>query len=274
VDVQGAPEGVGRSAALYTPEAVRVDLPLADVGTRALAALLDLMLLLSLVYIVLLLGLAAGGFLAVAGGGDGAAWVFVAALVLYFLVLWGYPTGSEVLFRGRTAGKAALGLRVVTVDGAPIRFRHAAIRGLFAFVDFYLLLGIPALVTALCTRRGQRLGDLAAGTVVIRDRAAGAAADQPVRFAVPPALASYAATLDVRGLAPADYAVVRRFLLRASTLRPEHRARVAADLANALAELMGHVPPPGTHPEALILCTAALVQAQGAPVPGPTPAPL
>lgn len=248
-----------RRSALFTPEAVRVDLPLADVGSRTLAILIDLVVIFSLLYLVLLLSAIGVGVGLQAGGGPG--WVaIVAVLVLNFLVLWGYPTGCEVWFNGRTAGKAALGLRVVTLDGAPIRFRHAAIRGLFAFIDFYLFLGIPALVSALVTRKGQRLGDLAAGTVTIRDRTGGGVADQAVAFQVPPSLLAYARTLDVRGLTTADYAVVRRFLLRAGSLRPPHRERVATDLANALADRMRHRPPAGTHPEALLLCTAALLQ--------------
>ncbi|CAN5197321.1 hypothetical protein BH23ACT9_BH23ACT9_00310 [soil metagenome] len=251
----------GRQSALYTPEAVRIDLPLADVGSRTLAILLDLLIMFTILYAVLLAAIAAVGGFAAAGLESGPGWVVVVmVLLLNFLVLWGYPTGAETLMKGRTPGKAALGLRVVTADGAPIRFRHAAIRGLFAFVDFYILLGIPALITALVTRKGQRLGDLAAGTVTIRDRKSAGAADEAIFWQVPPQLHAYAATLDVRGLSAQDYALIRRFLLRAATLAPEHRERVATDLANVLARRMHHTPPPGTHPESLLLCTAALLQ--------------
>jgi uncharacterized RDD family membrane protein YckC len=264
-------DSTARRSELYTPEAVRVDLPLAEVGSRTLAILIDLVAMGILLYAVLIASVAAAGITG-AGFDDGPGWVVVVlVLLLNFLVLFGYPAGTETLMKGRTPGKAAVGLRVVTVDGAPIRFRHAAIRGLFAFVDFYLFFGIPALVTALLTTRGQRLGDLAAGTVLIRDRV-DAGADQPVTFSVPPALSSYAATLDVSGLSASDYAVVRRFLLRASSLEPDHRIRVATDLANVLADSMGHRPPAGIHPEAMLLCVAALAQAgpdtSGAPTAG------
>ncbi len=249
-------------SALYTPEAVRVDLPLADVGSRTLAILIDLFLMASLLYFVLVAAFLSMG--SIFDDTTGPGWVTVVSiLVLNFLILWGYPVACETKFRGRTAGKAALGLRVVTTDGAPVRFRHAAIRGLFAFVDFYLFLGIPALVTALVTRKGQRLGDLAAGTVTIRDRSLGGPADQAVFFQVPVGLQTYAATLDVRGLTAADYALVRRFLLRSNALRPAHRSRLATDLTNHLASRMQHRPPSGTHPEALLLCVAALLQQGG-----------
>lgn len=261
----------GRRSGLYTPEAVRVDLPLADLGSRTLAILIDLFVMAALLYMVAMAALLALGPFAEEVA-PGSPWIVVVAILLVnFLILWGYPVFCETRFRGRTAGKAALGLRVVTAEGAPVRFRHAAIRGLFAFVDFYAFLGIPALVTALVTSKGQRLGDLAAGTVTIRDRSGRGPADQAVLWQIPQNLRGYAATLDVRGLTTADYALVRRFLLRAGSLRPEHRTRVATDLANLLAQRMGHRPPAGTHPEALLVCVAALMQQHGdAPTTTPT----
>ena len=90
--------------------------------------------------------------------------------LLTFVVLWGYPTVMETLWRGRTIGKIALGLRVVTVEGAPVRFRHAAIRATLGLVDFLLTSGAGAVVSVLMTHRSQRLGDLVAGTVVLRER--------------------------------------------------------------------------------------------------------
>ncbi|MEE8599670.1 RDD family protein [Euzebya tangerina] len=275
----------GRRADLYTPEAVRVDLPLADLGSRSLAILLDLFLMGVLYYLLLLAVILAGGIVGAAdavAGGPG--WILTVLIVAFtFAILWGYPVVLETRLRGRTPGKAALGLRVVTVDGGPVRFRHAALRGLMTIFDFYAFAGIPALITALVTKKGQRLGDLVAGTVTIRDRESGGTAAQAVQFVIPPALLAYAGTLDVRGLTAADYAGVRRFLLRAGSLEPEHRTRVATDLANVLANRMAHRPPAGTHPEALLLCVAALMQQQGAvqaappwsppsaPTPGPGP---
>ena len=259
----------GRRSNLYTPEAVRVDLPLADLGSRTLAIIIDLILMGILLYIVSLAVVLAASLAAFVDGAGPGWLLIVLSVALSFGIFWGYPVGLETRLRGRTPGKAALGLRVVTLDGGPIRFRHAAVRGLLAFVDFYLFLGIPALITSMVTRKGQRLGDLAAGTVTIRDRAPSATAGQAIAFAVPPALQSYAATLDVRGLSAADYATIRRFLLRAKTFDARNRNRVAVDLANALSGKMAHRPPAGTHPEALLLCVAALMQQTGGGTPQP-----
>src|SRR5690606_24867813 len=141
-------------APLVTPEAVVVDLPLAGVGTRAAALALDLLIqFAATLVLVLLLGVAVSRTDA-----DVPAWVVVVAfLTLYVAVFWGYPIAMETLTRGRTVGKLALGLRVVTVEGAPVRFRHAFIRAAFGLVDVHLLSGLIGLVTALTTRRTQRL---------------------------------------------------------------------------------------------------------------------
>ena len=88
------------------------------------------------------------------------------------LALVGYPVTVETLSRGRTVGKLALGLRVVADDGGPVRFRQALVRGLAGVVECWLLAGIPALITSMLSARGKRLGDIFAGTFVLRERAA------------------------------------------------------------------------------------------------------
>lgn len=270
--MSGAPRYIdpsGRRDALVTPEAVALDLPIADLGTRALSSLIDLTVIFTASYFVAALGAVAIGVGLEASGGP--EWVAVVlVLVLSFAAFWGLPVLSETLWKGRTPGKAAMGLRVVTLDGGPVRFRHAAIRWLLALIDFYLLLGVPAIVTAMVTRRSQRLGDVAAGTVVIRDKERVHAHDHPIEWQIPPALRHYAGTLDTGALGAEDYALVRSFLLRSGGLAPAHRTRVAEEVATAVAGRMRHTPPPGTHPEALLLCTAALLQQrQRAPVVAP-----
>lgn len=266
MEEHGGAAGPGR---LVTPEAVPLDLDLASVGPRAVGAILDF--LLEAVALLVLASLVFG--VLVTGSLPGAATVAI-FLLLYVLVFWGYAIALETLWRGRTLGQAATGLRVVTVDGAPIRFRHAAIRAALQLVDFHLpfLPGVPAVLASLLTSRNQRLGDLVAGTVVVRERSGGGRA-QPVFFTIPWGLEGYAETVDVTGLPPADYAAVRRFLLRAGALPGQVRLELAASLAATIAGRLGHVPPTGTHPEAFLVIVAAKVQARTAPVP-PQPAPV
>jgi hypothetical protein len=199
-------------------------------------------------------------------------WVAV-AIVLVLLPAWwlGYFIAFETLWRGRTPGKAALGLRVVTTEGAPVRFRHAAIRALLGLVDFALASGFFAVIFILLTRDNQRLGDLVAGTLVLRERS-GLAAPAPVSFAPPPGLEAYTATLDTSRLSIEEYQAVRTFLLRAASLPPGPRAALALQLANPLAARLRPPPPAGISPEQFLRCVgAAHQQRQRQAAWGPAP---
>lgn len=244
---------------LITPEAVVLQFETAGLGSRTLAVMIDLAIQ------GVLLIVASIPLVALAGSGTSATGGIVVALLVFTVVLLGYPIAFETLWRGRTPGKAALGLRVVTTEGAPIRFRHAAVRGFLIPVDLYLTSGAGAVLSVLFSSDNQRLGDLAAGTLVLRQRT-GARAPTPVSFQVPPGYEPYAATLDPAGLTDDDHIAVRSFLLRAASLPPETRHALGVQIATTVAGHMGHTPPPDTHPEAFLACVAAVHQARaGAP---------
>lgn len=233
-----------------------LDLRQAGLGSRFLAISIDWLVQIALGVALIIPGIA----LASDNSGLGIALFFI----FLFLVILGYPVIMETLWRGRTLGKAAMGLRVVTVDGAPIRFRHAAIRGALGLVDFYLTSGAGAVLSALLTARGQRLGDLVAGTIVLRERT-GLAAPAPTQFSVPPDLESYVATLDVSALRAQDYQTVRSYLLRAPALTPEVRYRLAVELADPVLPRLRPPPPPGIHPAWFLICVATAYQRRNAP---------
>ncbi|HUH06600.1 MAG TPA: RDD family protein [Egibacteraceae bacterium] len=259
----------GQGSGIVTPEAVRLEFQPAGIGSRALALLLDGLLQLSALFVI---AFAAGVLIPAAGAGF-PEWVGVTmALLLVFAVFWGYPVALETLWRGRTLGKAAMGLRVVTVEGAPVRFRHAAIRALLTLVDFWLTSGAGAVLSALLTPRHQRLGDLAAGTMVLRERVSGPP-PVAVRFGVPPGAEGYAATLDPAGISSDDYQKVRTFLLRAGALDPRVRADLAVRLAQPLAQRIGHAPPAQVSPELFLVCLAARYQERGMGTPPPAALP-
>lgn len=242
---------------MVTPEAVPLELVPAGIGSRFLALVIDWLIQAALAMAVLL-GLAP--FTDGVPGGVGVA----VLLVLLTLVVLGYPVILETLWRGRTVGKAALGLRVVTVEGAPIGLRHAVIRGALGLVDFPLTSGAGAVISVLCTSDNRRLGDLAAGTLVLRERS-GLRSPAPVRFDVPAPLAGYASTLDVAILGAAEYRAIRTFLLRSASLRPEARHHLAVQLATPLSDRVGPRPPAGTSAEAFLVAVAAVHQARQAP---------
>jgi len=243
-------------ARMVTPEAVALEFRTANLGSRILAYLVDM--------VVVVAGILAGLFaVALIGQASDVVvpdWVAL-TLVLVLLPAWwlGYFIAFETLWRGRTLGKAALGLRVVTKEGAPVRFRHAAIRGLLGLVDFFVAGGFFAVVFILFTRDNQRLGDLVAGTLVLRERSA-LAAPAPVTFTPPPGLEHYTATLDPGGLTTEEYQAVRTFLLRAASLPPGPRSALALQLANPLAGRLRPPPPAGVSPELYLSCVAAAYQ--------------
>jgi uncharacterized RDD family membrane protein YckC len=257
---------------VVTPEAVPLELETANIGSRCLAVMID-WLIQGATLFALIVGFTAlvGATNTHVGAGVAAAFFFL----LTFIALWGYPTVMETLWRGRTIGKAALGLRVITVEGAPVRFRHAAIRATLGLVDFILTSGAGAVISVLLTPRSQRLGDLVAGTVVLRERT-GLQAPVAVEFPVPQGLEAYAQSLDVARMTGDDYRAARTFLLRAGSLAPAVRYDLALAIAEPVAARVQPAPPAGVPPEAFLLCVAAVYQhrqARQGPVRAYTPVP-
>lgn len=235
-----------------TPEGVSVEVVLAGAGSRFGAILLDCAVQLVLLFACLFVAGAIGG----AVGGSSSGPLDVGALsVLAFLVLFGYFIVLEAITGGRTLGKLAAGLRAVRVDGQPMGFRRSVVRTMLRLVDVYLTLGMVGLGFIVGTPRNQRLGDLAAGTVVVRERRAAQtrattalATGLPVAPGGPvPVLSAYAAPLDARGwdvtAVTSDEAVLaERFLRSRFGYTAAARARLAARLANQLGPKVAGAP--------------------------------
>jgi uncharacterized RDD family membrane protein YckC len=235
-----------------------------SVPSRALAQLIDLFIRLGMAYIVLLVLLLVLQPL-------GTTIVVIGVVLSIFFIIFGYPVLFETRWNGQTLGKRLFGLRVVTVEGAPVRFHHAAIRAVVAIVDFFIPpIGVTATFCSLLNRRNQRLGDIFAGTIVLREHT-GAAFPVPVSFAPMMGYETYARSLDVGGITPDQYAVIRSFLVRVNTLTPEARGQIGLRLANSVATGMHHTPPPGVTPEAFLVSVAAAYQLRqgGPPIPLP-----
>lgn len=230
---------------LVTGEAVVVELRVAELASRLLALVVD-----GLVQLTVLVA----GTLLLAGLGTDPALAAGLTLLLAVAVLVGYPATCETLTRGRTLGKLALGLRVVREDGGPVRLRQALVRALAAVVEIWALSGVVAFVVALTSSRSQRVGDLLAGTLVVRDRSP-AARSGPA--GMPPGLAGWAEGLDLSRL-PGDLALAaRQYLTRWAELDPGARAAMGARLAGAVAEHVSPTPPPGVSPEAYLAAVLA-----------------
>ncbi|MDR3360586.1 MAG: RDD family protein, partial [Bifidobacteriaceae bacterium] len=156
------------------------------------------------------------------------------------------PATVETLSRGRSLGKLAAGIRVVRDVGGPLAARQAITRALVAVFETWALLGSVAFVTMLFNSRGKRVGDLLAGTYVMRTRGVRL---QVLALAMPRELASWAALADIGGVSDRLALRVRQFLLRADSLSPSTRRQLAHELAAEVGSKVAPPPPPGTHPE-------------------------
>lgn len=237
-----------------TPEGVELELVLAGVGSRLAAALVDFLVKAGL---LLALWIVAG---AVGNEGGGGFLVGVLA-VASFLVWFGYDVAFETMASGRSPGKQAAGLRVVRLGGESVGFLTAAVRNLLRLVDMQpgILYAVGAM-TVLFSRRNQRLGDLAAGTLVVRERRA------PLWPGRSPgtdfAMADRYAAWDVSAVTSFELVTVRRFLERRWQLDPPARARLGWELAERLRPKVAGTPP-GLHPEQFLEALAEAKTARG-----------
>jgi uncharacterized RDD family membrane protein YckC len=234
------------SPSLVTGDAVVLDVQIAQLPVRAVGALIDIAVMVTLNAVgTLLWALTLSQF-------DPA---FSGAVVIIFVVLVfvGYPLVFETTTRGRSLGKMAMGLRVVSDDGSPERFRQALFRALAAVVEIWMFFGAPAVICSMISPTAKRIGDVFAGTVVISERGP-KTAPPPV---MPPALAWWAASLQLSGLSPDQAELARQFLSRANQLDPPLRDQMAGRITADLVARISPPPPPGTPPQYVLAAVLA-----------------
>lgn len=236
---------------IVTPEAVVLDVDAAGLGSRLAANLLDLLIM-----------VVAGIFLAVAGFffDSTVGFVVVIALIAFLPSIFGALT--EGLWNGRSPGKSAVGLRVVQATGQPVTWKHAVVRNLFRLVDLWLWLGPIFMVL---TKRSQRLGDLAAGTIVVREPKGVV----PVPFGLPaePVRDGLASRIDTSSLGPREYALLRDFLRRRWGMELAGRVALGRQLANLVRSNVALPPDDGLPDEMLVEAAVVSVQARQASAP-------
>ncbi|MEU9256616.1 RDD family protein [Streptomyces sp. NPDC048270] len=229
---------------LVTGDAVVLGLRPARLPSRALAIVLDLVVYVA-GYVILSVGLA---FATSSLDAAARAAVTVASFVL---LLVGVPIAVETLTHGRSLGKLACGLRVVRDDGGPIRFRHALVRGALGVVELLMTFGAVACIASLVSARGRRLGDVFAGTLVVRERVPGARV-MPVP-PPPPWLAGRFSGLDLSAVPDGLWLAVRQYLTRMNQLDPRVGAEMAARLADDLVARTGAPAPAGVPAAAFLM---------------------
>lgn len=234
---------------LVTGEAVVLGLRTAKLPSRALAIALDLTVQwVALIVSVVVLSLAAPD-LDAAGG----AALSLGITVFYLVAL---PVLVETLSRGRSLGKLAFGLRVVRSDGGPVRFRHALVRGLVGFAELIMFVGVPAVISSLVSTEGRRLGDIFAGTLVVRERVPGAGRGQDTLPPLPPELmhtmGGELVALDLSAVPDGLWLAIRQYLGRIGQLDPAVSQSMAHRLVGDLVAHTGRAAPYGLHPAAYL----------------------
>lgn len=237
---------VSQPKPLVTGDAVVLDVSIAQLPVRAAAALIDLtVMLIGYVLGVTLWALTLGEF-------DSA--LSAAVLIIFtVLMLVGYPVAFETATRGRSLGKMALGLRVVSDDGGPERLRQAIFRALAGVIEIFMFTGAPAVLCSMLSSKAKRIGDVFAGTMVISERAPKLTPPPPM----PPTLAWWASSVQLSGLGPAQADMARQFLSRAAQLDPRMREQMAYRIAGEVVSRIAPPPPPGTSPELVLAAVLA-----------------
>ncbi|MFF0163360.1 RDD family protein [Streptomyces sp. NPDC005263] len=233
---------------LVTGEAVALELRPARLPSRGLAVLIDLVVAVTLYIVVTIVLVASTASL------DEAAQVAL-SIAAFLLVLVGGPIAVETLSHGRSLGKLACGLRVVRDDGGPIRFRHALVRGAIGTVEILMTFGVVACIASLVSARGRRLGDVFAGTLVVRERVP----ISRVAFVPPPPpwLSGRFSALDLSAVPDGLWLAIRQYLTRMQQLDPQVGQAMAERFASDLAAHTGAPAPQGVPPAAYL---AAVVQ--------------
>lgn len=231
---------------LVTGDAVVLDVKVAQLPVRVVSAFIDIFVQMIVLY---------GGIFVVAFSLSqfDAALTGALSIVYSVLALVGYPVIWEMATRGRSLGKMAMGLRVVSDDGGPERLRQAVIRALSAVVEIFMFMGAPAVIASLASAKGKRLGDIFAGTMVISERGP----KLPPPPMMPPQLAQWAQSLQLSGLTSDQADLARQFLNRAGQLAPHTRDQMLYQIFTDVLASIAPPPPPGTPPQFMLAAVLA-----------------
>ena len=258
-----------------TPELVDIQLPLAGIGSRFIALLVDMLIwfagfiVLAIVLAIFLPGIEAFSKIS-------EQWAVAAAIFMLFLLFWGYFTLFEAFWNGRTPGKRVARIRVIQRSGRAISLFESMARNLVRYVDMQpfpmYAVGVIAIFT---TRQHQRLGDLAAGTLVVRDRVQDAPlwGESGARTFTAPAFDRSAPapephnayslpTTGIAKLSSSDLEVLEGFFARRLDMSLETRHMLAERIAAAIQAKSGIEPPAGASVETFLEATARQLRDQ------------
>jgi uncharacterized RDD family membrane protein YckC len=252
-----------------TPELVEIEMPLAGIGSRFIALLVDYLIWgAGLLVLVLLFSLFMPGLKAFSKAS--AQWATAIGIFILFLLLWGYFTLFEAFWNGRTPGKRVARIRVIQRSGRAIGLLESMTRNLVRYIDMQPFpIYAVGVIFIFSTRQHQRLGDLAAGTLVVRDREqedplwndSGSRTFTAQVFAprAPMPEPHTAVNLPASGIArltAADLEVLEGFFVRRLDMSLETRRTLALRIATAIQAKSGLEQPAGASTETFLEATA------------------
>jgi uncharacterized RDD family membrane protein YckC len=260
---------------IETPELVAIELPLAGIGSRFIALLVDYLIWgagMVLVYFLAFLLLPALYIF----NRISAQWAEAIVIFVFFLLNWGYFTLFEAFWNGRTPGKRVAKIRVIQRSGRSIGLVESMARNLVRYVDQLPFFYAVGTISMFVTRQHQRLGDLAAGTLVVRDREP----DSPLwgdtgsrtftaqlfsgNVAIPePHLAVTLQATGIAKLSSNDLEVLEGFFSRRLDMSMATRRALAARIAAAVQAKSGLETPAGVSVETFLEATARQLRDQG-----------
>jgi uncharacterized RDD family membrane protein YckC len=226
---------------INTPENVAFGYQVAGIGSRFLATLIDTIIVTLLQIIVIVTYSFIMMLLDLDPFGNGSAWVAAIMGLVIFLFYWGYYIFFEMLWNGQTLGKRWTGLRVIRADGTPITLSESFIRNLTRAIDFLPAAYGVGIITMFIDKRSRRLGDLAAGTLVVLDRAPISIQSLSVKRSINYSMQGYKpVSLDgfpVERLTNDDLSLIEDFLSRRDQLT--HRETLAIQILTTLHTRLG-----------------------------------
>ena len=245
---------------LLSPEKVYLDLDLAGVGSRFAANFIDcIFITLLLGFIVMALSLT-GLITSITGNTDSALGMLLLAFFVLAanLILLGYFIFFETFFNGQTPGKMFLKIRVVQDNSSPVTFIKVLIRNVLRLIDTLPTFYAIGIIVILASKKNQRLGDLAAGTIVVRENITGI--PEAVEYEVAEYPWTGAVRLHIREIEESEFAVLKKFLLRRPTLHSDEVSRLEQKLVIFFCRKLGLDPQEIDRPASFLEQVAALYQ--------------
>lgn len=228
---------------IETPENVELQRRLAGIGSRFLAGVLDTLIILLIYFLLLILllitevDIRSADFTSTSG-----IWLSAVLILVSYLIYWGYFVFFEMLTNGQSPGKKYVKIRVAQVEGGGLTFSSIAIRNLLRVVDFLGFYAVAG-IFMFFTKKVQRLGDIAAGTVVVSEEIPDYSSRYDKKMRIVDNESVVSTDLELTGLKPEEYRILRNYWLRRGELTIEARRQLLPRIVRPILERTGKILP-------------------------------